>query len=68
MVRVDVTGDPTMAMKTSTADDLSGDSTIEEIWYSNTKTNVEGSLLEIVADILDKEAAKEGGSKRWPCL
>ena len=68
MFRVDVTGDPTTAMKTSTVDDLSGDSTIQEIWYSNTKTNVEGLLLEIAADILDKEATKEGGSKRWPCL
>ncbi len=63
MFRVDVTGDPTPAMKTATADDLSGDSTIQEIWYSNTKTNVEGSLLEIAADILDKEATKEGGVK-----
>ena len=60
LFRIDVTGDPTTAIRTSTANDLAGDSTVQEIWYSNTKTNAEGFLLEIASDILDKEAEKEG--------
>ena len=60
LFRLDVTGDPTHAMKSATEQDLAGDPTGQQIWYTNTKSNAEGRLLDIANDILDREESKRG--------
>ncbi|KAL7546584.1 hypothetical protein ACHAWF_009916 [Thalassiosira exigua] len=60
ILRVDVTGNEAAAMKKSVVKGLSDDPLAQEIWYTNSKSSAEGSLLDLAISVLEerKEAIR----------